>query len=582
MLQGEFGKYQIVKMVGMGGMSIVYRAFDQTLNRETALKILNVQRAANPGDVRRFQREVKVAQRLRHPNIIDIFEYGEVDGFAYLAMEYMPGGSLGERYANPVAQTLGDSAEILKTISAALDFAHAQGVLHRDLKLSNILISAHEQLTLSDFGLALLPDASRITESGQTFGTPIYMSPEQVHGARLIDYRADIYSLGVVAYLLATGYYPFLASSSLQILNSHLKANPPLPSRLNPRLPSDMDWVLLKGLAKRPEDRYDSAGALAKAFEEAVAPIASTEIMILTMQPTPIVEASNHFAVPQMAQETDMDPVNWQGDVTPDLRSEVDAVGNSPRERLSGGNRVSRLAAGLGLLVAGILLVVGLGSILPNQQLVSSETLVPEIGIGETVTATPTLTGTPTFTRAFTQTAVPSATMTRTTPPTNTARPSITPTRTLSNGLHTATQRAEQTAAASGTMFMVIQATETDEDNVPTRTRMVRTAAATAGATQAVQPTSAVTAQATMQAPATHVPATQVPATSVPATSVPPTAVPPSPVPPTPVPPTAVPPSPVPPTNVPPTSPPPTNTPIINLPLPTIPLVNTLLPGLIG
>ena len=571
MLQGEFGKYQIVKMVGMGGMSIVYRAIDQSLSREAALKILNVQRATNPTDVRRFQREVKIAQRLRHPNIIDIFEYGEVDGFAYLAMEFMPGGSLGERYANPVSQTLGDSADVLKVIAEALDFAHSQGVLHRDLKLSNVLVGTNERLILSDFGLALLPDASRITQSGQAFGTPIYMSPEQVHGARGIDHRADIYSLGVVAYLLATGYYPFMAENSLQIMNRHLKENPPLPSKLNPRLPPDMDWVLLKGLAKRPEDRYQSAGELAQAFAEAVAPMASTEIMILTMQPTPILEPSSLYVVPPMPNEGDqaVSVDGWQGELTPDLNRKGSPQVTFPLERRSSTfSTVARGASGLALLLAAITLVIGLGSILPNPEGVPTETFDPEVVIGRmTETASPT--------------ASVSPTLTRTTMPTNTRRPSITPTRTLSNGLLTATQRAEQTAAASGTVFMLIQATETDEDNIPTRTRIFGTAQRTAVATGQMPSTNV----AATNAGATHVGATNappatsvyVPPTSVPPTSVPPTAIPPSPVPPTPVPPTPVPPTPVPPTPV-----PPTNTPILDLPLPTIPLVQTLLPGLIG
>lgn|GEM_PF-4943500 len=380
MLQSEFGKYKIENVVGIGGMSIVYRAFDQSLKREAALKILNVRRTANPVEVRRFQREVEIAQRLRHPNIIDIYEYGEVETFAYLAMEYMPGGNLAERYANPVQLTLGESAGLLKVIASALDFAHAEGVLHRDLKLSNILIAADGRLTLSDFGLALMRDESRITRTGQTFGTPLYMSPEQVNGVRNIDYRADVYSFAVIAYLLATGYFPFMTSNTMMILNQQLRERAPLPSKLNPLLPEGLNEVLLKGLSKKPEDRYASAGALAQAFSEAVEGVGDTEIVILTSQPTPIIESSNPYAFKprplRIGEETD--PVrDWQGEITPDFgelddlpvaevrvsAKPVTAPAASENERW-----VSRWAVGVSVAVATFAMLLALGAILPTPR----------------------------------------------------------------------------------------------------------------------------------------------------------------------------------------------------------------------
>ena len=598
MLTGEFGKYHIENVVGMGGMSVVYHAVDRTLNREAALKILNVQRSVNPEEVRRFQREVKIAQRLRHPNIIDIYEYGEVENFVYLAMEYMPGGSLGERFASPAPQTLGETVEVLKIIARALDFAHSQGVLHRDLKLSNILVGEHGRLALSDFGLALMPDSSRITQSGQTFGTPIYMSPEQVQGARALDHRTDLYSLGVMAYLLATGYYPFLASNSLLIMNRHLTDAPPQPSRLNPRLPEAIDWVLLKGLAKRPDDRFETAGALVNAFEEAVAPVASTEIMILTSQPTPMVEPSRYFSVPSMSGRGDQtSPLEgWNGERTPDVRALMEPVPpNAQRAQPEGGGRgIARWAGALALVAAAVILLVGLGSILPNRQEMITETLDSELIVAETTaTASPTPTLT-TETPSPTQTQPPTARATNTLLPTNTRRPSATPANTASpapttaSSLLTATRRAQQTA----TIMALVQESETD-DFAPTR--IARTAVATqrtqpveATSTRRVSSTSVPTRTTAAGIPATsvqatHVPATQIQATYVPPTSVPPTHVPPTNIPPTPVPPTPVPPTPVPPTPVPPTEAPlPTATPLLDLPLPTIPVVQTLLPGLLG
>lgn len=393
MLQGEFGKYRIENVIGMGGMSIVYRAFDESLQRETALKILNVRRMSNPIDVRRFKREVEIAQRLRHPNIIDIYEYGEVENFAYLSMEYMPGGSLAERYANPVHLTLGESSEMLKVIASALDFAHAEGVLHRDLKLSNILIAADGRLTLSDFGLALMQDESRITRTGQTFGTPTYMSPEQVNGARSIDYRADVYSFAVIAYLMATGYFPFMTTNTLTILNQHLSERAPLPSRLNPRLPQALDDVLLKGLAKKRDERHTSAGALAREFEAAVAGIEDMEVVLLTSQPTPIIESSSHYPFPQPVKQNGevTAPVNdWRGIITPDLGDledyretgalvrlvaepvPVPVVEAKPEVVVAEVPRISRWAVTSTLVVGAFAVLMALGAILPMSGMNSS------------------------------------------------------------------------------------------------------------------------------------------------------------------------------------------------------------------
>jgi serine/threonine-protein kinase len=424
MLQGEFGKYRIENVIGMGGMSIVYRAFDETLQRDTALKILNVRRMSNPIDVRRFKREVEIAQRLRHPNIIDIYEYGEVENFAYLAMEYMPGGSLAERYSNPVHLTLGESSEMLKVIASALDFAHAEGVLHRDLKLSNILIAEDGRLTLSDFGLALMQDESRITRTGQTFGTPTYMSPEQVNGSRGIDYRADVYSFAVIAYLMATGYFPFMTTNTLTILNQHLSERAPLPSRLNPRLPQVLDDVLLKGLSKKRDERQTSAGALAREFEAAVAGIEDMEVVLLTSQPTPIIESSSHYPFPQPVKQNGeiTSPVNdWRGIITPDLGDledyretgalvrvaaepvPVPVVEAKPEVIVAEVPRISRWAVTSTLVVGAFAVLMALGAILPITGMSSSAE-----GLNVQGTRPPTATLTPaTFSPVLNNDATP-------------------------------------------------------------------------------------------------------------------------------------------------------------------------------
>jgi serine/threonine-protein kinase len=596
MHQGEFGKYRIKNVVGMGGMSIVYLAVDQTLNREAALKVLNLRHASNPIEARRFKREVEIAQRLRHPNIIDIYEYGEIDDFAYLAMEFMPGGTLAERYASPMPLKLLDAAEVLRVLADALDYAHSQGVLHRDLKLGNILLNTQGQLILSDFGLALIQDASRITASGQTFGTPLYMSPEQVSGLRTIDYHADIYSLGVIAYLLATGYFPFSGTSALMLLNQHLTEMPPLPSNLNPRLPHDIDDVLLRGLAKRPEDRFDSAGALAQAFADVTAEISATEIILLASQPTPIMESSSVYGyVPAAGRNgngangtnRNGDPF---GDMTPKL-TDTDLGLNPSLSRQFNTNRerrgLSPWVVALALAAVAVLLLIGANTISSIMQgasptptgvlpvVLATETGVPVIAITEeaTPTLTPTLTpsstpsetrnATPTRTRMPTRTASPTDRPTESRTPTRTNTPRPMATRTVSNYLLTATEQAEARRATA------TRNAQLDASGEPTSRPATQ-------AQQVGQATSSGSNPGGSSGAATSAPQTiptSVPATSVPPTSIPPTSVPPSAVPPTPIPPTSVPPT---------NAPPPTNTPVINLPVPTIPLVQTLLPGLLG
>ncbi|MFN8450509.1 MAG: serine/threonine-protein kinase, partial [Anaerolineae bacterium] len=368
MLETQFGKYRIDGIAGIGGMSVVYRAYDETLERDVALKILNAQRAADEVGLRRFQREVHIAQRLTHPNIVTIYETGEVDSRAYLAMEYFPEGSLAKHFAKPVEMTLGTSAMLLREIASALDYAHANGVVHRDLKLENVLISEDGHVALSDFGIAQIVSMSSLTETGQSFGTPLYVSPEQLQGAKNVDFRTDLYSLGVIAYLLATGYFPFSGESGVAILHSHLVYDPPLPSNLNPRLPTQMDWVLNKSLAKNPQDRFASAGALADAFAGAISRVADVEVVILANQPTPIIPAGGTPIRNGAGEPGGMDTVP------------IDAMtGSLPPPRSSRSLRF-RVAAGLAALVVISLVLLGLSRALippPNSTGDQSATVNP-------------------------------------------------------------------------------------------------------------------------------------------------------------------------------------------------------------
>ncbi|MBK8021523.1 MAG: serine/threonine protein kinase [Chloroflexi bacterium] len=545
MHQGHFAHYQLLDILGTGGTAVVYSAIDPLSDRIVALKILRSKLDEGSREARRFEREAQIIQRLRHPQIIEIYDFGWFSGLGYIAMEYLPGGNLAQRFRQPTTLGLDESVDILTSIATALDYAHAQGVLHRDLKLDNILVSADGTLKLGDFGLARINESARITTSGNIIGTPVYMSPEQVQGLRNVDVFSDIYSFAVIAYLLATGYFPFSDASELVVMQRHLTAVPPLPSNLNPRLPQKVDPVLLKGLAKDPTERFQSAGALVQAFRDALSRQVDTDIVVLTSQPTPILS-------PEQLRLVSSPPTGGQKTGTFELdetrKGEREDERATPRRRLSSVFGVAGLAM---LVVLTIFQLVrdGVATGVPTAaatQIEALETASASPSPTKTATASATSSATPTVTRTPSQTPSATGSATRTV--------TRTPPRTL-----TTTYSATQSATAD---------------------QMTRTAASTAAVTSSrVAPTIA----ANTSVPPTSVPPTSVPPTAVPPTAVPPTAVPPTAVPPTPVPPTPVPPTPVPPTAVPPTNPPPpTSTPVIDLPVPTIPLVQTLLPGLLG
>lgn len=294
MLDRHLGPFEIELKIGTGSMAVVYRAFDPQRQTQVALKVLHAHWAEDTEVVTRFKREAEIASALHHPHIVPVYEYGEIASRLYMVMPYMPRGSLAQFFRRPTPVSLGTVAHLLAQISTALDFAHEHGVIHRDLKLENVLLDENDCPLLSDFGIAHVIDGTRLTMTGQFAGTPHYMSPEQVRGAKTLDCRSDLYSLAVIAYLLAAGRFPFTGTSPYVVLNYHLHRVPPTPSQLNPVLPAALDRVLLKGLAKRPEDRFDSAGAFAVAFEEAVSGAATMQTLICSAQPTFLLSEEAH------------------------------------------------------------------------------------------------------------------------------------------------------------------------------------------------------------------------------------------------------------------------------------------------
>jgi serine/threonine protein kinase len=266
----RFGQYIVQDKLGSGGMAVVYKAQNEETKQMVALKILRSSLMEQQGIVERFKQEATIAERLHHAHIVAVNDFGSIKGRYYLDMQYMAGGTLAERFAKPTEIGSQEVVRLLRNVASALDYAHRQGVIHRDLKLENILLDSKGHAALADFSIARLNDGNKLTATGFVVGTPMTIAPEQARGDAKLDHRADLYSLAVIAYVLAVGRYPFNGSNPLAILHQHLAEPVPPPSAINPHLPKGLDAVLIKGLAKQPGDRYPSADMLVEAFARVV------------------------------------------------------------------------------------------------------------------------------------------------------------------------------------------------------------------------------------------------------------------------------------------------------------------------
>jgi basic membrane protein A and related proteins len=286
----SIGRYHILEQLGEGGMATVFKAYDTRLERDVAIKV--IRRNAFPVEqnelvLKRFEREAKALAKLNHPNIVGVIDYGEYEDAPYLVMPFFPGGTLKQRLGKPIPWQ--EAVRILLPIAHALHYAHEQGIIHRDVKPSNILITRSGEPMLSDFGIAKIlegGDAATLTGTGVGVGTPEYMAPEQWTGMACV--QSDIYSLGVVFYELVTGRKPYVADTPAAILLKQATEPLPRPRQYAPDLPDDVERILLKVLAHEPENRYQTMGEFAAAIES------------LSIEQTVQAMASNQAAAPKV------------------------------------------------------------------------------------------------------------------------------------------------------------------------------------------------------------------------------------------------------------------------------------------
>jgi serine/threonine protein kinase len=277
------GPYLLIEQQGQGGMATVYRAYHAALDRYVALKVLHPAFTEDPNFLERFQREALVVAKLDHPNIVPIFDYSQHEGRPYLVMKYIEGVTL-KLKLQKFRPTYREMLPIVEAVGAALSYAHELGIVHRDVKPSNVLISKEGKIYLTDFGLARMAQISTTTlTSDQMIGTPQYISPEQATSSPNLDYRTDIYSFGVLIYEMVVGQVPFNADTPYAIIHDHIYTPLPLPSTLNPNCPETVERVLLKALAKDSASRYRDVNTMVRAFRGAVRQTEGAQVAELPM-----------------------------------------------------------------------------------------------------------------------------------------------------------------------------------------------------------------------------------------------------------------------------------------------------------
>ncbi|NJN93432.1 MAG: serine/threonine protein kinase [Anaerolineales bacterium] len=264
-------EYHLEALLGQGGMARVYRGLDVRLKRWVAIKVIDAPFRADSDYIKRFELEAQAIAQLEHPHIVRLYRYGEAKELLYMAMQYVEGAPLNEMLASYRAEgdfiEPAEASRIIGEVCLALDYAHRQGVIHRDVKPANIILTKQGSAILTDFGLALLTD---VGTRGEIFGTPHYMAPEQAMSSAGVVPQSDLYAVGVILYEMFTGRVPFDAATPLDVAMLHMSEPPPRPRQFRADLKPALEKVMLNALAKDPRQRYPNGAALAEAVEQAL------------------------------------------------------------------------------------------------------------------------------------------------------------------------------------------------------------------------------------------------------------------------------------------------------------------------
>jgi eukaryotic-like serine/threonine-protein kinase len=257
------GRYSVERSVGHGGMAQVYEGTDTVLGRTVAIKVLAPHFARDDAFVARFRREAQAAASLNHPGVVSVYDTGSDNGVHYIVMEYVAGRTLAQVLEQEGRLQPERAAEIARSVAQALSFAHSAGIIHRDVKPANIMLSSQGGVKVMDFGIARALSSQTLTQTATVLGTASYLSPEQAQG-EVVDARSDIYSLGVVLYEMLTGQPPFSGDTPVAVAYKHVREDPPLPTSLVPELPQDLEAIVMKAMAKNPANRYANAQEMAE------------------------------------------------------------------------------------------------------------------------------------------------------------------------------------------------------------------------------------------------------------------------------------------------------------------------------
>ena len=435
----RLSNFVIKKALGHGGMAQVYYGQDVKLQRPVAIKVIDAQYRSDPAYAERFLREARTIARWRHENIIQVYYADDQDGLYYYVMEYIDGVDLADMINDyATRQTMLPHNEVVrvgKAVARALDHAHQHGVIHRDVKPSNVFMSTDDRIILGDFGLAL---ETQQGSAGEVFGTPHYISPEQVRRSSDATAKSDLYSLGVMLYEMLTGVVPFDDMSPTSVALQHITQDPPKPRSINPQLNTETESVLLKALSKKPKDRYASGAALMSALEKALSNTDTSGKKVLPLPPMPASvvggkqRPTSHRKPPETSQKTGAK--RWGLKILVFLVM-LAALIYYLQDVFFPNGLPPQIADRFPAFSMPVVRIAPNPSLTPAVEILPSET--------STVTPLPTVTTQPTqpptMTATETQPPLPSATASQTPTATKTLTPLLTSTATLADGIPTAT-----------------------------------------------------------------------------------------------------------------------------------------------